>query len=101
MVQQYRHNYQGKSTDMSFKDNLMVKYCYRYIKETKATHSDSIIRFYFKHIQNQKFINFCQQKIEKNSRLQVGNKFPSTELTDKKGRKTLSDSLVSRQKNPV
>ena len=87
-----------KVADPSFKDNLMVKYCYRYIKETKAPETDSVISFYFKHIQNQKYINFCQNKIRKNKRLQTGNKFPAMELTDKKGKKFISDSLFGDKK---
>jgi hypothetical protein len=85
-------------SDNDFKDNLLAKYCFRYIKEKKIKQLDSITRLFFKHIQNPSYTNFCKQHIEKNKRLQAGNKFPSVELRSPQNQKKLSDSIFKNQK---
>ena len=84
--------------DTAFRDNLLVKYCYRYIKEKKPVENDFVTGYYFSHIQNPSFVDYCQQQIEKNRSLQAGNKYHSIDLIDTQGKISVSDSLFAGKK---
>jgi hypothetical protein len=83
--------------DKNFKNNMLLKYCYKYLKDNLITNSDSITNFYFKSFSNPMYVDYCNKIIDKNKLLQPGNLFPDLEIIDKKGHRHSLKSILKKE----
>ncbi len=79
--------------DSSFKNNLLVKYCVRYIVDYQIIKKDSIINAYYQKIENDDYKTYCDNLIANNALMQVGNKFTDDKYLLPDKRRIMSDSL--------
>ena len=79
--------------DKRFKDNILTKYCIRYINYFHVHEKDSIVNNFYSKIKNKIYKNFCNEMIANNKLMQSGNPFPADYFLTSKKHKILSDSL--------
>ena len=88
-------------SDPEFKDNLLVKYCQRYIKETKTSQPDTVIKYYFKTIKNSLYINYCKKLIQKNKNLADGQNFPPVVVRDRHNQRKKITKILNGHQNLI
>ena len=84
--------------DESFKDNLLVKYCNRYIIGHYITRKDTIVKTFFDKIQNITYKNYGEQLIKKNRIMQADHSFPKLNFYTTQKEIVTSDSLFKNKK---
>jgi len=85
-------------SDPDFKDNLLVKYCNRYIIGHLMTHKDKIVKTFFDKIQNRTYKIYCEKLIKKNQIMQTGHYFPKLDFYTAQKNIIVSDSLFKNKK---
>jgi len=88
-------------TDENFKDNLLAKYCNRYIKQNLIAKPDSVVHFYTKKLHNRIYKSHCLHLILKNGRIQNGKQFPDVEVQNLNLEKTSINDYLSNQKTLI
>ncbi len=83
--------------DKDFKDNMLLKYCYKYLKDNLIYQSDSITDYYFHSFNNPSYVAYCQNIIQKNEKLHIGKRFPDIEIIDAEGIKHRLNELLEKQ----
>ena len=79
--------------DTVFRDNLLTKYCIRYINAYHISKKDTVVKdFYFKII-NEKYKKYCEEMIADNQLVRVGKRFPENTYLTLQNTKISSDSL--------
>ncbi len=79
--------------DKKFKDNILTKYCIRYINYYHVYEKDSIVNNFYSKIKNKIYKNFCNDMIANNKLMQSGKPFPAGYFLTSEKHKILSDSL--------
>ncbi len=79
--------------DSKFKDNLLVKYCSRYIKGKLVAEKDATVNNFYQKIKSRLYKDYCDSLIAKNKLMQEGNHFPESFYLTIDKRRLPSDSL--------
>ena len=80
-------------TDVQFKDNLLVKYCLRYVNRFHISEKDTVIKDFFQKMKDENYKSFCDDIIANNRLVRVGNTFPKGSYLTMQKRKISTDSL--------
>ena len=70
--------------DMKFKENLLFRYCKKYIKENMITQIDSTVKNYLNLLENPLYNAKCKELIDKNKQLSNGKQFLDIQVLDLK-----------------
>ena len=81
--------------DTEFKDNLLVKYCSRYIRDYHITKTDSVIQNFYKKIHKSNYKDYCNRLINRFKLMKAGNKFPKGQYLTTQKTIISSDSLFN------
>ena len=81
--------------DTEFKDNLLVKYCSRYIKDYHITEMDSVVQDFYQKIHKPIYKKYCKRLIDRFKLMKAGNRFPKSNYLTKQKRIIPSDSLFA------
>ncbi len=84
--------------DKGFKDNVLVNYCNRYIRQTHVKQPDTVVNTFFNFMKNDIYKSYCRELIQKNNTLQEGHSFPSLILTNAHKQKILLDTILDNHK---
>ena len=95
------HTIDREIYDPRFKDNLLVKYCRRYIKEQQITCPDSVIDHYFGIMQNSLYKKHCQKLIKKNKRLSPTRVFPKIMVRNRQNQKQNLSQILTDSKTLI
>lgn len=87
--------------DKEFKDNLLIKYCLRYIKSQKIFEKDSTISYYLSVIQNDTYKNYCKKLINKNKQIKNGKLFPNISVRNKQNKLYKLNEFLKDQKTLI
>ncbi len=81
--------------DKAFKDNLLVKYCSRYIKDYHLTKTDSVVNNFYQKIKNPVYKDYCNDLISRFKLMKTGNEFPKSRYLTTQKSLISSDSLFA------
>ena len=81
--------------DTAFKDNLLVKYCSRYIKDYHLTKTDSVVHNFYQKIKNPVYKDYCNDLISRFKLMKAENSFPKTQYLTTQKTLISSDSLFN------
>ncbi len=84
--------------DRAFKNNVLVNYCNRYIRNQHITKADTVIFTFYQYMDNKSYKDYCKRLIHINRRLKQGKKFPSLILTDQNKQPVLLDTILKNNK---
>ncbi len=79
--------------DTEFKDNLLVKYCSRYIKDYHITKTDSVVQNFYQKIHKSIYKDYCNRLINRFKLMKAGNMFPKSQYLTTQKTIISSDSL--------
>ncbi len=84
--------------DQAFKNNILTRYCQRYIHKNHISQIDTVVKTYFKYLTNKDYQNFCRQIIQSNKRMRTGISFPATQLLNTNKQTVNTKSLFKDKK---
>ena len=79
--------------DSEFKDNLLAKYCIRYINRFHISKQDTVVNNFYQKMKNVRYKSFCDKIIANNQLMHVDNAFPKGDYITMQKHKISSDSL--------
>ncbi len=84
--------------DRDFRDNMLIKYCNRYLKVKLLATADTTLKYFQHSIQNPVYKNHCRKLLQKNKQIQPGHIFPNISVTDlKRTSYKIQDSLKNKK----